>query len=74
MNATPNLFDPATRQQLRDLYGAKPKPTREEWLAQLKAWGEMADKTYTSEELAAARAALQEADSAQPELTLRHSE
>lgn len=65
-----NLFDAETRQRMGDLYGAKPKPSRGEWLAQLKAWSEAADKTYAPGELAAARAAL-DADPVEPELTLR---
>lgn len=52
MSALPNLFDDTTRQQLADLYGAKPKPTREEYRQQLRKWCELADKVHTPAELA----------------------
>ena len=69
-----NLFDDETRRRMAGLYGKPVKPSPETYKAQLQAWCELADKQYTPEELAAARAALDvSADCAQPELTLRHT-
>jgi hypothetical protein len=53
MSVLPNLFDAETRQRMGDLYGAKPKPSREAYEAQLKEWCELTDKRHTPAELAA---------------------
>lgn len=52
MNPMPNLFDDETRKNLVELYGATPKPTREEYLAHLKAWQIEADEQHSASQIA----------------------
>lgn len=72
-----NLFDDETRRRMADLYGKPVRlaaPSADAYKAQLQAWCDLADKQYTPEELAAARAALDvPANCAQSELTMRNT-
>lgn len=52
MSALPNLFDSETQRLGQLLYGTQPKPSHDEYLAQLRRWQIEADEQHSAAQLA----------------------
>ena len=51
MSTLPNLFSDETQRLMGSLYGTRPKPSHDEYLAQLRRWQIEADEQHSASEI-----------------------